>query len=786
MNKLKNVLTTTLFVVAVLFNQNTLTARISCGNEEFNTQEIAQSNPSGANIIGHVTDKKTNKHIPHATIKVIGTSIGVLTDATGHFVLAHIPEGDFTIVAKYVGYRSQELSIVIEKNKTIELNFELEEQAVEFNSIVVSATRNESNKKESSTIVNVVGTPTFENTSSISIAEGITYQPGVRVEYTCANCGVPQLLINGLQGEYSQILINSRAIFSSLASVYNLEQLPTSMIDRVEIIRGGGSALFGSNAVAGVVNIITKEPTYNSANFYSNINFYGNGLTDKQLSFGGSYIANEYNASIYVYGGVRNRHQYDRNGDSFSDMPRLHNDNFGLRLFQRPNDFSKIAFEYYHLDENRRGGNKMELEPFQTDITEQTAHGIDGISITYDLFSVNQLHFLSTYIAGQWIDRDSYFGTDGDTNCYGHTKDMITTTGTQYQFKSDFSILLPFEFTTGIEWIHNKLNDTIIGYNRLLKQEINIVGFYLQNEWKSKTLNLVLGGRLDKHNLISNVIISPRASIRYSLDEHIGLRGSYSRGYRAPQTYNEDLHVEAVGGEVSLISVSDGLRPEYSNSFSISADLYKSFTNDLQTNLLIEGFYTDLEDVFTLVEKGKDESDNLLLERVNASGATVKGITIEGIIGIAGIADLQLGITLQQSRYKEPEVWSEDESIEPQNKMFRSPDFYGYFTASINIYNNLKATIFGKYTGSMLVQHYAGYIEKDEEVTTPSFFDIGLKLNYGFYITNSIKSTLGLGVKNLLDQYQNDLDKGMLKDAGFIYGPLYPRTFFMELKFDIL
>lgn len=784
----KNILKGLLFCAVLLFFNTHYSQAEYTSNEEAEIYAKAKKSliPTDANIIGHVVNKKTGKHIAYAAIKVIGTSIGALTDITGHFIIANMPEGNYKIQAQFVGYRTEVLEIAAKKNKTLEINFELEEQAIKLDEVVVSATRNEANQKDVSTLVNVVGTPTFENTSSVTIAEGVTYQPGVRVEYTCANCGVPQLLINGLQGEYSQILMNSRAIFSSLAAVYNLEQLPTSMIDRVEVIRGGGSALFGSNAVAGVVNIMTKEPTYNSSHVNTNLNIYGNGLTDKQISFGGSYVAKEYNASIYVYGGLRYKSAYDRNEDGFSDMPKLHNDNFGFRVVQRPTDFSKITAEYFHLDEKRRGGNKMELEPFQTDVTEQLAHEINGMGVTYDIFSQNQIHFLSTYISGEWIDRDSYFGTDGDMNCYGHTKDMTTVTGTQYQYKSDWVLLLPFELTAGAEWTHNKLNDTILGYNRLLKQEVNIVGLFLQNEWKSEAINFVLGGRIDKHNLISSVIFSPRASIRYTPDEHIALRGSYSKGYRAPQTYSEDLHVAAVGGEVSLISIAEGLRPEYSNSFSVSANLYENFTDELQTNLLIEGFYTDLHDVFALAEKGVDEAGNLLLERVNTSGATVKGLNIEGIVGIVGLADLQAGVTVQQSRYKQPEVWSSEPTIESQTKMFRSPDFYGYFTANINILDNLKASVFGKYTGEMLVQHFAGYVEKDEEVTTPAFFDMGFKFTCNFQITNSINATFGIGIKNVLDQYQKDLDKGMLKDASFIYGPLYPRTFFTELKFNIL
>ena len=91
------------------------------------------------------------------------------------------------------------------------------------------------------------------------MAEGLNYSPGLRIEDNCQNCGFTQIRMNGLQSHYTQILINSRPVFSDLAAVYGIELIPANMIERVEVVRGGGSAMYGSNAIAGVINIITKE-----------------------------------------------------------------------------------------------------------------------------------------------------------------------------------------------------------------------------------------------------------------------------------------------------------------------------------------------------------------------------------------------------------------------------------------------------------------------------------------------------------------------------------------------
>ena len=282
--------------------------------------------------------------------------------------------------------------------------------------------------------------------------------------------------------------------------------------------------------------------------------------------------------------------------------------------------------------------------------------------------------------------------------------------------------------------------------------------------------------------MMKNVVFSPRVNVRYSPTEKIGLRASYSSGYHAPQAYNEDLHIDALDNKVAIIRLAPDLKPEYSHSLSASVDLYHNFGR-VQANLLVEGFYTMLEDVFTLEKIGEDAQGNIIKERRNASGATVAGVGAEAKAGIPGRFELQLGYTFQRSRYDEPEKWSDD--VTPQRRMFRSPDHYGYLTANVNLTRDFTASVFGNYTGRMLVQHNAGYIEKDTERLTPDFWDMGLRLSYNFRLTKQLRLELNAGVKNLFDSFQKDLDFGQNKDAAYIYGPAVPRTYFIGAKFAL-
>ncbi|MBQ5395445.1 MAG: TonB-dependent receptor, partial [Alistipes sp.] len=680
-----------------------------------------------ANIHGHVIDAKTRTHIPFVTISIQGTTIGTVADATGHYFLKNLPIGDYTIVAEAVGLKSVEQRVTIEPRKSVEINIVMEEESLNMDEVVVSATRNETNKKSTATIVNVASAKLFENTASSNLAESMKFQPGLRVENTCGNCGAVQLRINGLDGQYSQILLDSNPIFSSLAGVYGLEQLPVAMIERVEVIRGGGSALFGSNAIGGVVNIITKEPLRNTLTLSHTSNVLESGDAEFNTSLNGSFVSDDNRAGVYLFGMVKDRDAYDRNGDGFTDITRMQSETIGFRGYYKTSMQSKLTAEYHHIKEHRRGGDNIDEPPHMAEIAEQVDHKIDGGSLRWNYFAPNSRHLFDIHASMQAISRDSYYGTGKDPNAYGETKDLTVVAGAQYSYIFDKCLFMPAQFTAGFEYTYNDLDDHSIGFNRKIKQTVQTAGVFLQNEWRSDKLNFVIGGRLDKHNMMERVIFSPRANLRYSPHEDIGLRVSYSSGYRAPQAFDEDLHIDAVNNQSSIIELDPNLRPEYSHSFSASADLYHNFGR-LQANLLLEGFYTILDDVFALAKTGENEAGYIIQTRYNAAGAKVRGLNTEIKIGIPDVFDVQAGYTFQRSRYDEPEVWSN--TVEGERRMFRTPDHYAYFTATANITRQFMASLFGNYTGRMLVQHNAGYIEADRTELTPSFWDMGVKLSY--------------------------------------------------------
>lgn len=747
-----------------------------------------------ANIYGHVINKKTSKHIPNVTISVKGTLIATQTDASGHYFLKNLPEGKFTLEANMDGFRTISKSVVLHRDSTIELNFKLDPSDIDLDDAVVSANRIETKRRLAPTLVNVLGSKMFDLTQSTCLVQGLNFQPGVRTEDDCQNCGFTQVRINGLDGHYSQILINSRPIYSSLNGVYGLEQIPSNMIDRVEVVRGGGSALYGASAIGGTINVITKDPIRNSASFGHTFMSLGHNSFDNITMGNASLVTDNNKAGVYVFGQSRERKGYDYDRDGYTELPELSNQTFGLNSFYRLSPYSRIGVQYHSTHEFRRGGNNLNTAPHEANIAEQAEHNIQGGGINYDFNAPNQKDKVNAYFSFQTTTRKSYYGGIGEgtpedmetaEKAYGRTHDFTYVLGSQYVHSFPRLLFMPSDLTFGVEYNHDRLKDIILGYNHEFKQSTGIGSFFFQNEWKNKQWSFLLGGRLDKHNLINHVIFSPRVNVRFNPIDDINIRLSYASGFRAPQTFDEDLHVGVVGGERLVTVLDKNLKEERSNSFSASVDLYHRF-GAVQTNLLIEGFYTDLNNVFALRQLDQpDAQGNMVQERYNAYGAKVYGLNIEGKAVLTKWVTLQAGFTLQKSTYDKAIAWNDEVPEQKYRKMMRTPEAYGYFTAAFMPINHLTVSASGNYTGAMLVGHSAGSgVDKPVVVNTPHFTTLNLKAAYDFVFGKGLTLQVNGGVQNVTNSYQNDFDKGWNRDSAYIYGPSLPRSFFVGMKFS--
>lgn len=737
----------------------------------------------GFSIEGHVFNKETEEAVLYATVMIKNTTKGTTTDETGSFLLRELKQGKYTLVISCLGYKTLETEIEVKNEETPHAHILLEPHAVTIDEVVVSANRNETSRKEAPTIVTVLSNKQFEKTNAQDLVQALPFQSGVRVEYNCQNCGFPQVKINGLDGPYTQILIDSRPLMSALSGVYGLEQMPVNMIERVEVVKGGGSALFGANAIAGTINIITKEPISPSFTASTDLQLIGGTSYAQNVNVNGAILSKDKKTGASFYQTYRTRSAFDADSDGFTELGMLENLSFGTNIFYNIDNRNKLNLEYHTTNEDRRGGNKLDEQPHKSDICEMTKHNIHSLNFNYNYVSLDGKNRLNTYASTQYIKRNSYYGANQDPNAYGNTQDLTFLAGAMALHKLDKLFFASADITYGLEYNSNSLDDRIEGYNMRTQQTANVIGGYLQSEWKSRKVNLLLGARIDKHNLLSSAVVAPRVNLLYKPQENLQLRTSYSSGYRAPQVYDEDLHITQVGGESLRTVLAENLRPEYSHSASLSADYYLQINDNMQLNFLLEGFYTVLDDVFALRTIKHDTiTHSTIQERYNASGAIVKGVSLTAKMAYKDILVLSAAYTLQSSRYKETEYWSEDPTVEGTDKLMRSPDDYGYISLDYNPIKKIGINLSGTYTGEMQVPHYAGYIEKDRMETTPRFFDLNFALNYDFQLTKNNTLQMKVGVNNIFNSFQKDFDKGVDRDSGYIYGPTQPRTFYLGLK----
>lgn len=731
-------------------------------------------------VQGYVRQEESKEPLPGVTISIKGTTVGTLTDATGHYVLFDVPVGKVTVVASGIGYTTKMQTIELQQRQNLNLDFTLQSKAVELDGVVVSANRSETRRRLAPTLVQVLTSKLFENINANNLSQGLSFQPGVRVETNCQNCGFQQVRINGLEGPYTQILIDSRPIFSSLAGIYGLEQIPANMIERVEVMRGGGSALFGASAIAGTINIITKEPLQNQIKVsHSTMAVGGWNSWAHNTTLNATLISQNRKMGVTVLGTSALRDGFDANQDGFTEMPKLRNQTLGIRGYVKTGTYSKLTAEYHHIGEYRRGGDSLSLPPHQANIAEQLLHDIHSGNIKYDWVSPNEKHHLAVYLSAENIHRDSYYGADRNPNAYGHTRNVTWMTGVQHNLKFDKLWFMPAEFTSGAEFNQDVVTDEMWGYQRYIHQNVRTSSIFAQNEWKNKQWSLLLGARLDKHSLLKTPVLSPRINLRYNPSDNFNIRAGYAQGFRAPQAFDEDLHIENVGGTVSMIRLSPQLKAEQSQSFTLSADMYRVI-NGWQANLMLEGFYTKIANVFALRNVG-EENGILIKERYNEQSAYVFGTNIEGRMTLPNSFSFQGGITLQRSLYKDAVAWSDD--VTPTRRIFRTPDVYGYFTTTYQPINPLTIALSGTYTGSMLVEHNRGYIDNDVTKLTQEFMVLNLKLSYSFALY-AARLQLNGGIQNIFNAYQKDFDLGKNRDAAYIYGPGNPRQIFVGLTIE--
>jgi len=764
-------------------------------------------------ISGHVKDAE-GKPLMGVNLILNPQGKGTSSDKQGHFSISYQAQEEAQVLeVSYLGFRSQKIEI---EKVNQHLDITLKEDRLGLEEVVVSGSRQAISRYNSPVIVETLDPELFDQVSALSLAEGLSFSPGLRLENNCQNCGFTQLRINGLDGAYSQILMNSRPIFSSLMAVYGLEMIPANMIERVEVVRGGGSALYGGNAIGGTVNIITKEPHENQFFAQSQIQSIGGEAWENSNSFGASFSGPNLKSGINLFSYTRDRSAWDANQDGFTEITELENRTLGLNAFWKPSSRSKLSLDLFSINEYRRGGSDLNLKPHESRIAEQLEHRIFGGGLAWESLSADGKHQYSIYLSGQQTHRDSYYGAGGRPlapgdslnesdllalNAYGNTDDLSLVGGAQYAWR----IINQLHLSIGSEYQYNSVEEEIPGYQRQIEQSVHNWGSYLQAAWNiNDQWKLELGNRLDiisieaYYQLGSShfyqdkpfVNLSPRLNMQYIANDDWQFRASYSRGFRNPQAFNEDLHIETVGGAALFIRLDENLISEISHSINVSTE-HLIIKSSSEHQLLFSGFYTQLQNPFVLIDRQGQIDGTAVQLKANGDNAIVRGINLEYQGAWRSGLQIQGSITLQEAFYQSPQLLWQNPSDEQDRissvRFLRTPNLYGYLNASFPFADKWMANAAISYTGSMqLVRLADPETEELELLDSPDFVDVQASIQRQLFQNDNWELGLKLGVKNIFNAFQSDLPTGPDRDASYIYGPILPRTYYLSIKLDFL
>jgi len=704
--------------------------------------------------------------LPGAVVTAAGRVTVSAPDGT--FCFEGLPDGEHGLDVTLDGFAATRLTVRLPATRPLTVTLLPAISA----SVVVTATRTSRNLDDVPVRTEVISRELITRTGARTLADAVEYTTGVRVENNCQNCNFSQIRLLGLDGPYTQILVDGQPVVSSLAQVYGIEQIPARMIERIEVVKGGGSALYGPGSVGGVVNIIPREPARSGAVLEARTDTFG---VDANLSVNGAadWVAGDRRTFVTAFGQLDRVRPFDVDRDGFTEVSRRHLRAGGVRVNRyQLEGRAKLTFDLTQIAESRRGGDALHLPPDQALVAESIDSRRLGMSGTW-FHSVSRRFDYRATVSAAGTSRDSYYGTGRDPNAYGTTDSWISVLDTQLNHYAGLHTV-----SWGAQVSSESLIDEQPAYGRHLDARYTNAGVYLQDDWSfAPRWQLLYGLRADTHTALPSPVLSPRVALMHSPVPALDIRFSAARGFRAPQVFDEDLHLSSVGGNVRLIELDPELREERSANYMAGLE-WKPEVGPGQALFEVNGFHTSLDDLFNVHEADDPGSALVEFRKSNAGRAAVYGVEVNAGWGIGDAFVLQGGIVEQRARFAEPEPDF------GSREFFRTP--HRYSNASVTWQAPRAVSVFAaaRYTGSMLAPHYAGYVATDRLETTAPFLLFDLGVSRTFQVGGTSRLTLGISARNLTNAYQPDLDRGPLRDSAYVYGPRFPRTVGVTLRVE--
>ena len=671
-------------------------------------------------VSGKITSK--GEALPFVNVYLKNTKLGTFTNENGFFELKDIPNGNYTLVSSNIGFEKKSIKIMLSGNEKIVKNFSLDDTN-SLEEIVISGTLRPVSKSNSPVSVEVYSATFFKKNPTPSIFESFQNVNGVRPQLNCNVCNTGDIHINGLEGPYTFVLIDGMPIVSGLSTVYGLTGIPQALIERVEVVKGPASSLYGSEAVGGIINIITKK-TANAPTLATDVSSSSWGEVNTDI--GMRYKATDNIEGLLGINYFNFQNRIDNNGDNFTDLTLQNRISLfnKINIKRKSNKVLTIAGRYVYEDrwggeidwgKKYRGSDVKYGESIYTNRWETFG--------TYELPTSENINF---QFSANGHFQDSFYGTDAFD-----AEQLIGfgqfTYNKQIREKHDLLIGMAYRYTYYDDNTFATLDENGIANKAAIT---HLPGIFIQDEIALNTQNnLLLGARLD-YNSIHGRIVSPRVNYKWnSIDKTNIVRVSVGNGFRVANVFTED-HAALTGARE--VEFDGELQPETSWNINLNYVKKVILENSFIT-LDASTFYTYFNN--RILPDYETNSNKIIY--ANLEGHSVsKGISLNTDMTFTNGLSINLGATLMDVSLTENKI---------KTRQLLTESFSGVWSISYKTNTNITFDYTGNIYGPMRLPLLG---DKDPRAEFSPWFSIqNIQLTKKF--TNSWE-VYG-GIKNLLN-----------------------------------
>lgn len=710
------------------------------------------------------------KGVEFAAVGLKGTPHGTTADANGNFLIKAVPAGQYELVVSALGFQEYRQTLGVGAGKA-RLQVTLKKTEQRLREVVVSGTLKETYSLQSPIHVETYTPKLFQKNPTPSIFEAMQMVNGVQPQLNCNVCNTGDIHINGMEGPYTMVTIDGMPIVSALGSVYGLSGIPNSMIQRVEVVKGPASTLYGSEAVGGLINIITKSPR-ESPLVAADLLVTSHGELNADLALKQEFAKAQ---SLLGINGFTFQNRRDVNHDNFTDITLQKRFSvFNKWNFNRPeNRVASLAARYLYED---RWGGELNWQP----------EFWGGDSIYGESIRTKRLEVIGAYAlpAKENITLQFSYNQHRQQSAYGN---LLYQASQHIAFAQLLwsKTLNRHDLIAGLPFRYNFYDDNTPGTARLnganKPQHLYLPGIFVQDEITlNENFTTLPGIRFDL-NSAHGGIFSPRLGFKFSPDDHNTLRLNAGNGYRVVNLFTED-HAALTGSREVVIEAD--LKPERSWNASLN---YQKFIDLKKGYLNLDGslFYT----YFTNKIQGDFLTDPTQIRYNNLAGHAIsRGLTLNADWQFTFPLKLNAGATFM-------EVYTVEQ--EPAAIPVRKPQLHAPAVSATYAltYTLQKIGLSVDYTGRLYGPMWLPVLENDFRPDQSPWFNqdnvqVTKKLKHGLEVYGGLKNLYNFLPKHPLMRPFDPFDKRVLEnnpegytfDTTYNYAPMQGRRLFLGMR----